>query len=40
MGDTTPNPDSLSGQQVGNYQATRLLGKGSMGEVYEGTIPS
>ncbi|MDY0003016.1 MAG: protein kinase [Polyangia bacterium] len=32
-------PGSLVGKQVGNYSATRLLGRGSMGEVYEGNHP-
>jgi len=37
-----PNEDNSSGvvgRQIGNYQATKLLGKGSMGEVYEAAHP-
>ncbi|MFH2007134.1 MAG: protein kinase [bacterium] len=34
--DNTPN---MVGTQIGNYNATKLLGKGSMGEVYQATHP-
>jgi serine/threonine protein kinase/alpha-tubulin suppressor-like RCC1 family protein len=37
-----PNEDNSSdvvGKQIGNYTATKLLGKGSMGEVYEAAHP-
>ncbi len=37
-----PNDDNSSGvvgKQIGNYEATKLLGKGSMGEVYQATHP-
>jgi len=30
---------SLTGQKVGNYSTDQLLGKGSMGEVYQGSHP-
>ncbi len=33
------NPSGVVGKQIGNYKATKLLGKGSMGEVYEAAHP-
>ena len=33
------NTQGLVGKQVGNYNATRLLGRGSMGEVYQASHP-
>ena len=37
-----PNDDNspdVVGQQIGNYNATKLIGKGSMGEVYQAAHP-
>ena len=33
------NPSGVVGKQIGNYEATKLLGKGSMGEVYQAAHP-
>lgn len=34
---TITNPGKLTGQQIGDYEIKGVIGKGGMGEVYEGT---
>jgi len=39
MSDYDDNAPTMVGTQIGNYKATKMLGKGSMGEVYQATHP-